>query len=418
MSKDTYKWEGKKEVTEHRKTEWRSTEVEKKEYKENKKQKKESSEQEVNKSKQQLTGLEKWLKEYNKTEERKKELEKKIIKYFKEKWKNIENEVKKDTETENKVKKENEEEPKKKHRKWREKYKKALKEKGILLTNKERENIVKHHEKKEFKRFYKERQRAIKKDKINKFIKKWENKGFDDLLEQLSKEDKKEKKKEKKEKKSSHKHRKHSNKTIDNSSSSSGWSSESTDNSSNSSGWSSDLIDNYSSSNNESSSITSAEVWEAANIPKNERMKRLFPEWIPQNKEEMQKYLTKIEVPVRTPDWQEDKLKLNIHSKLASEYEAIFKEMYDKNIPVNPKKTWWFCWRKMRKWNKMSHHSYWSAVDVNYNVNGWVYGKTDKSSPYFNGKETVAIRKKHWFYRWWDRSSNYNDPMHFTYMNA
>jgi hypothetical protein len=147
-------------------------------------------------------------------------------------------------------------------------------------------------------------------------------------------------------------------------------------------------------------------------------MKRLFPEWIPQSKEEMQKYLTKIEVPVRTLDWQEDKLKLNIHSKLASEYEAIFKEMYDKNIPVNPKKTWWFCWRKMRKWSKMSHHSYWSAVDVNYNVNGWVYGKTDKSSPYYNDSETVAIRKKHGFYRWWDRSKNYNDPMHFTYMNA
>jgi hypothetical protein len=147
-------------------------------------------------------------------------------------------------------------------------------------------------------------------------------------------------------------------------------------------------------------------------------MKRLFPEWIPQSKEEMRGHLREIEVLVRTPDWQEDKLKLNIHSKLASEYEAIFKEMYDKNIPVNPKKTWWFCWRKMRKWNKMSHHSYWSAVDVNWDVNGWVYGKTDKSSPYFNGKEMVAIRKKHWFYRWWDRSSNYNDPMHFTYMNA
>ena len=132
----------------------------------------------------------------------------------------------------------------------------------------------------------------------------------------------------------------------------------------------------------------------------------------------MEKYLTKIEMPVRTPDWEEEKVKLNVHTKLSEEIKAIFKEMYDKNIPVNPKKTWAYCWRKVRRWTKMSQHSYWSAIDVNYDVNGWVYGKTDKSSPYFNGKETVAIRKKHGFFRWWDWSAKSNDPMHFTYMNA
>lgn len=162
--------------------------------------------------------------------------------------------------------------------------------------------------------------------------------------------------------------------------------------------------------------VGSAKVWEAVNIKKEERMKRLFPSWAPKSKEEMQKYLKTIDIPVRTPDWKEDKLKLIIHVKLAEEYKAIFQEMYNKNIPVNPKKSWWFCWRKMRKGSKMSHHSYWTAVDVNYDVNGWVYGKTDRNSPYFNNQTMVNIWKQHGFYRWWDRSKNYNDPMHFTYM--
>lgn len=167
-------------------------------------------------------------------------------------------------------------------------------------------------------------------------------------------------------------------------------------------------------------SVDSAKVWELANVPKSKeaRLKRLFPSWTPKSKEEMEKYLTKIEIPVRTQDWKEDKLKLNIHVKLANEIKAIFKEMYDKNIPVNMKKTWAFCWRKIRRWNSMSQHSYWSAIDVNYDVNGWVYGKTDKSSPYFNGSETVNIFKKHGFFRWWDWSAKSNDPMHFWFYNG
>jgi len=166
------------------------------------------------------------------------------------------------------------------------------------------------------------------------------------------------------------------------------------------------------------STIDSAKVWEAKNVPLKERMARLFPDWVPKTEKEMKKYIKKIKVPIRTPEWKTKKLTLHINKKLAKEYEAIFKEMYDKWIPVNPESTWWFNWRKMRKSNKMSHHSYWTAVDVNFDVNGWVYGKTDKNSPYFNDNETVAIWKRHWFYRWWDRSKNYNDPMHFSYMNA
>lgn len=162
----------------------------------------------------------------------------------------------------------------------------------------------------------------------------------------------------------------------------------------------------------------SAEVWEAKRIELNQRMHRLFPEWVPQTEKQMKKYLTKIKVPILTENWKTKKLKLYVHKKLAKEYEAIFKEMYDNHIPVDPDTTACFNRRKMRKSSKMSHHSYGTAIDVNRDVNWWVYWKTDSSSPYFNNQATVEIRKKHGFYWWWDRSARNNDPMHFTYMNA
>ena len=165
-------------------------------------------------------------------------------------------------------------------------------------------------------------------------------------------------------------------------------------------------------------SVDSARVGEAKEVPLKQRMQRLFPEWVPTREKDMKKYITKIKVPILTANWKKKKLTLHIHKKLANEYKAIFQEMYDRKIPVNPDKTWWYNWRKMRRWKKLSHHSYGSAVDVNWDVNGWVYGKTDRNSPYYNGNDTVAIRKKHGFYRWWDWSARSDDPMHFTYMNG
>lgn len=166
--------------------------------------------------------------------------------------------------------------------------------------------------------------------------------------------------------------------------------------------------------------VDSAEVWEAKEVPLKKRKKRLFPEWVPTKEKEMKKYIKTIKVPIITADWKKEKIKLTIHKKLAKEYKAVFKEMYDKKIPVNPKQTGWFKWREVRGKEGtgiMSHHSYWSAVDVNYGVNGWKFGTTDKNSPYYNDQTMVNIWKKHGFYRWWDRKKTY-DPMHFSYMNG
>ena len=160
----------------------------------------------------------------------------------------------------------------------------------------------------------------------------------------------------------------------------------------------------------------SAKVWEAKEVPLRQRMDRLFPDWTPTKEKQMEKYITTITVPVLTADWKRKNLALDIHKKLANEYIAIFQEMYDEGIFVNPATTWGFKWRLAAGSSKQSHHSYWSVVDVNYDVNGGAYWKTDPNSPYFNKQNMVKIWKDHGFYWWWNWKKN--DPMHFTYMNA
>lgn len=175
-----------------------------------------------------------------------------------------------------------------------------------------------------------------------------------------------------------------------------------------------------SSNNKESevdSTIVSAKSWEAAKVPekKEDRFSFLFPNWKPETKEEMKPYLTKIEVPIKTAEWKESNTSITVHKKLADVYKSVFQEMYDQNIPVNSKKTWAFNWRDVRgKKGKKSDHCWGWAIDLNRDVNGWAFWKTDKNSPYYNDNKTVEIRKKHGFARWWDWKKR-NDPMHFTY---
>jgi len=165
--------------------------------------------------------------------------------------------------------------------------------------------------------------------------------------------------------------------------------------------------------------LQSAPLWQAKEIPLSKREQRLFPNWLPKTKNEMLKYITEIKVPIYTLSSggkvvDGGEMRLSIHKKLANEYQAVFQEMYNKHIPINPSKTWWFNWRKVRWWNSLSHHSFWSAVDVNWDVNGWAYGKTVKSSKYYNNNETIKIWENHGFNWWWNFTKY--DPMHFSYM--
>ena len=170
-------------------------------------------------------------------------------------------------------------------------------------------------------------------------------------------------------------------------------------------------------------SVENVAVWEAANVPFEQRMKWLFPDWVPTSDVEMKtKYITNITVPILTSEWEEKDFNLQVHKKLANEYIAIFKEMKNAWIFVDTSSTWCYNWRKMRWSPNQSHHSYWSAIDLNYAVNWWDFwdGKeriTDPNSPYFNNEKCVSIWKKHGFYWWWEWDGN-KDPMHFSYMNA
>lgn len=157
--------------------------------------------------------------------------------------------------------------------------------------------------------------------------------------------------------------------------------------------------------------------WEKLEVNREQRIKFLFPEWLPKNQKEMEsKYLTSITVSILDEQWNITEKTLQVHKKLAKTYEAIFKELVSYWIKVDGNSTWAYCRRKIRRWNKQSEHSFWSAIDINRAVNGWVYGTTDKNSIYYNNQTTVEIFKKYWFAWWWDRSKQSDDPMHFTYL--
>ena len=157
--------------------------------------------------------------------------------------------------------------------------------------------------------------------------------------------------------------------------------------------------------------------WEKLVVDKEARKRFLFPDWLPKTKEEMEsKYLVKITVPILDGDWNTKEKELQVHKKLANSYIAVFKELVSNWIKVDGNVTGAYCWRKIRRWNSMSEHSYWTAIDINWSYNWGVYGRTDKNSIYYNNQTTVEIFKKYWFARWWDWSAQADDPMHFTYM--
>lgn len=162
---------------------------------------------------------------------------------------------------------------------------------------------------------------------------------------------------------------------------------------------------------------TEVGVWIAPKIPLKLRMWRLFPDWIPQNEKEMDKYLTYIKVPVYTVNWIKQKT-LRIHKKLKNEAMAAFKELANKKFLVKDDEVWSAYWRKKRDKDEQSIHSYGSAIDINSWANGWIHRKTDKKSPYCITPQFAAVMKKHGFYRGWDRSAEREDPMHFSYTDS
>ena len=157
--------------------------------------------------------------------------------------------------------------------------------------------------------------------------------------------------------------------------------------------------------------------WEKLKVDKQKRKKFLFPDGEPKNAAEMEsKYLSTVSVEIIDKNWNEKDLTLKVHKKLAKNYEAIFKELKENWIKIDSSSTAAYNWRKIRRWNRLSDHSFWTAIDVNWSDNWWVYWPTNEDSIFFNNQITVEIFKKYWFARWWDWSAKSNDPMHFTYL--
>lgn len=155
-------------------------------------------------------------------------------------------------------------------------------------------------------------------------------------------------------------------------------------------------------------------VGEAAKIPKNQRLKYLFPDGKPTTQSQARKYMTIITVKAYDGNGVSRDLKIQVHKKLAEEVKAVYNELYQIGFPVSDSAS--FCFRNMEGSSKLSHHSYGAAIDLNVSANGFcTHG--DKDSKFYNNEKVVAIWKKHGFY-WGGDWSDRTDPMHFTYTGS
>lgn len=167
-----------------------------------------------------------------------------------------------------------------------------------------------------------------------------------------------------------------------------------------------------------SSNIGSVALGEAGSINSTDRMKWLFPSGIPKTKEQIEAYLTTIRVPIVNVAGNQSMITLRVHKKLATEIEAIFKEMVEIQFPIASAGA--YNYRVMASGTgSLSHHSYGVAIDINASSNPAIYQSNhiDTSSPYYINSRVVSIWKKHGFYWGGDWSSRFYDPMHFTYTN-
>ena len=163
----------------------------------------------------------------------------------------------------------------------------------------------------------------------------------------------------------------------------------------------------------------SASVDTVIDIDTNERINFLFPDGVPTNEYDMKNYMVTISVPILDKNGNNTTMNITVHEKLQNAVLEGFKQMKEIGFPIDSSQTAGYCYRQMSSdSSKLSHHSYGSCIDINWNSNpatytGGIYAPF--SDPLSITPEVVSIWAKLGFYWGGYWTGYYTDYMHFTY---
>ena len=163
-----------------------------------------------------------------------------------------------------------------------------------------------------------------------------------------------------------------------------------------------------------------------ANGTASQKMKYLFPNGTPSNKNDMDKYMTSVKVAMTNKQGKKYEGTVRVHKSLAKDVQEVFKATQDAGFKIY--EVGGYCYRYMNNDSvpkKLSYHSYGIAVDINVNENYsrkgskvyagsfWNPSKSEYSIPK-NGALVKAFKAKGW--KWGGNwSGNYQDYMHFSF---
>lgn len=163
-------------------------------------------------------------------------------------------------------------------------------------------------------------------------------------------------------------------------------------------------------------------------INKNEKLSKLFPDGIPTTAEEMQKYLTTIQVKILDENGNDSTMSLTVHKDLVENFKGAFEGLYSAGFRIKASQTG--AWRdtNVEGTDYKSQHFYGVAVDINTNDNPVCYtldvpcpaGAANKYDPENNrfsiSSDVAAIIESHeLLWGMWDSKRDY---MHFSYTGA
>jgi len=152
------------------------------------------------------------------------------------------------------------------------------------------------------------------------------------------------------------------------------------------------------------------------------KLKDIFPNGLPQTKEEIEKYLVNVSVPITTKSGVKTTKTVKLHIAIAEDVRKALQEAQDKGFKVYEVQG--YNWRNVAGSKTRSQHSYGLAVDINVTENCqmkngkvtagsfWEPGKNEYSIPE-DGVLVKAFNSIGW--GWGGNFSSSKDYMHFSY---